>query len=210
VKLPAPLVPSSRHWNVEPAIVEAKENVDVVPVDADVIVVSGMEDVLTITVRVELAETLPAMSRARAESVREPPGTPENSRDQLPDGTATVPRETPLSNTSTVVPASAVPETVKSGGTEVPSAGAPITGAAGAVVSTRITRVADADEVPVAFDALALKRWSPSATADSIRVQLPEPFAIAVPTGVTSSKSSTVAFGVAVPANTSVLDVLQL
>ena len=68
----------------------------------------------------------------------------------------TVPREDPFSNTSTVVPASAVPVSVNVVGA-LPI-GAVMTGAAGARVSTWITRIAELGDVPPRLRALAVIR----------------------------------------------------
>ena len=64
----------------------------------------------------------------------------------------TVPREDPFSNTSTVVPGSAVPESVNVDPVLV--IGAVMTGAAGARVSTWITRRAELGDVPPRLRAL--------------------------------------------------------
>ena len=86
----------------------------------------------------DIAEVFPAKSVVRAVYVRVPLDTPANVLDQVPVLEATVPCDTPFSNTSTVVPASAVPVNVNADGA-LPI-GAVMTGAAGARVSIWITR----------------------------------------------------------------------
>ena len=117
--MPAPEGPSRRHWNVEPGSLDENEKLELAPVLAEVIVVSGGvvspdgADVETLTLRAaERADTLRAMSVARAVNVRVPSVTPLMSRDQAPPPATTVPRELPFSKISTVEPLSAVPVSV--------------------------------------------------------------------------------------------------
>jgi hypothetical protein len=73
------------------------------------------------------------------------------------------------SRTVTVVPGSAVPARLSDDDRlQLFSAGDVIAGAAGACVSTRIVRAAEAAETPPeVFVAVAVKVWAPSGTAAS-------------------------------------------
>ncbi len=113
--------------------------------------------------------------------------------------TALVPRDIPFSNTSATVPGSAVPSSVKLEPTLAPSAGAVITGGAGAVVSIRSTSMLDAGPWPVASEARAVTRWSPSSKPVTMRDQLPLPFVVVVPRELPPSKISTVDPAAALP-----------
>jgi hypothetical protein len=105
---------------------------------------------------VETGDVFPAMSVVRAVYVCVPVGVPVKGFDQVPPLAATVPRDDPSSNTSTVVPASAVPVSVNVVGA-LP-VGAVMTGAVGARVSIWITRTAELGEVPPRLLALAVNR----------------------------------------------------
>ena len=146
---------------------------------------------------VEVLDTFPAMSVARAVYVRAPRATLLNAFVQLPFIAATVPWEMPFSNTSTVVPDSAVPVSVKL----VPGLadGAVMTGGFGARESTCTTRSALAAEVPPPLRALAVSRYASSAGTVMIRDQVPVRVAVVVPNEVPPSKISTVAPAWAVP-----------
>ena len=96
---------------------------------------------------------MPAKSVAFVMNVRVPVGTPLKVFDHVPLLAATVPRETPFSNTSIVVPGSAVPVSVNM--LPVLVMGAVMTGAAGACVSTWIRRIAELGDVPPTVRACA-------------------------------------------------------
>lgn len=126
-----------------------------------------------------------------AVNVGVPVGTPVNVFDHVPLLTATVPREDPFSSTSTVDPGSAVPDIVNDG-PEL-AIGAVMTGAAGAIVSTWITRMAEAGEEPPSVRAFAVNRYAPSAGTVTTRLQMPDSEAVAVPKEIAPSNTSTVA-----------------
>lgn len=153
------------------------------------------------------AERLPAKSVVRAVKVRVPLGT-VSVLDQVPLLAATVPREAPFSNTSTVVPASALPESVNVVGA-LPD-GAVITGAAGACESIWITRTAELGEVPPRLRALAVNKYAPSLETVTVRVQVPDALVLVVPSDELSAKTSTVAPVWAVPDRVSVRLRVQL
>ncbi len=144
---------------------------------------------------------LPAKSVVLA--VKEPPPA-LIARDQVPLAAETVPRDWPFSNSSTVVPASAVPTSVK--GLMMPV----MTGGAGGRESTWITRSAELGEVPARLRALAVNRYAPSAGTVTIRLHVPAIEAVVVPNEAAPSKTSTVAPACAVPDSVSVRLRLQL
>jgi hypothetical protein len=116
----------------------------------------------------------------------------------------TVPRDWPFSNSSTVIPASAVPTSVN--GLMMPV----MTGTAGGRESTWITRTAELGELPARLRAFAVNRYAPSAGTVTTRLHAPAIEAVAVPNEVAPSKTSTVAPACAVPDNVSVRLRLQL
>jgi hypothetical protein len=149
----------------------------------------------------ENEDWLPAKSVAFA--VNEPPPA-VSARDHVPFAAETVPRDWPFSNNSTVVPASALPNRVK--GLTMPV----MTGGAGGRVSTWITRTAELGELPARLRALAVNRYAPSAGTETVRLQVPEREAVALPKEVAPSKTSTVAPAWAVPDSVSVRLRVQL
>ena len=203
--------PSRRQANVEPATVALNANVDVAPVLAESIEVSGAAEAPTVTVRPkDWPDWLRAMSVARAVYVRFPVATPESARDHVPsEATASVPRDPPFSNSSSVMPGSPVPVRVKLVATPAPSAGVVMTGGSGARVSTRTTTIGDDPDEPEASRAVAVRRWSPSLIAIAVDHE-PEPEAVVVPLRTESTKTSTVAFGAAPPLTSSVEEAVQL
>src|ERR1044072_7002797 len=102
------------------------------------------------------------------------------SRDQVPPDPATVPRDAPFSNTSTVVPLSTVPSRGNELGTDAPEAGDVNPGAGAATVSTWMTRIGDADDVPLALLARAETRCAPSVRS-TVRVHETPAFVTLVP-----------------------------
>ena len=126
----------------------------------------------------------------------------------MPPIAATVPREDPFSKTSTVDPGSAVP--VKVNEDAVLVSGEVITGDAGATVSIWITRAAEAGEEPPSVRAFAVNRYAPSAGTVTIRLQVPDSVAVAVPNEVAPSNTSTVAPACALPESVRVRDRDQL
>lgn len=149
----------------------------------------------------ENGDWLPAKSVVLA--VNEPPPV-LIARDHVPLAAETVPRDWPFSNSSTVVPASAVPTSVD--GLMMPV----MTGAAGARVSIWITRRAELGELPARLRAFAVNRYAPSAGTVTMRLHAPVIEAVAVPNEVAPSKTSTVAPACAVPDTVSVWLRLQL
>lgn len=149
----------------------------------------------------ESADWLPAMSVVLA--VNEPPPA-LSARDDVPLAAETVPRDWPFSNSSTVVPASAVPISVK--GLMRPV----MTGAAGGRESTWITRTAELGELPARLRAFAVNTYAPSAGTVTVRLHVPVMEAVAVPNEVAPSKISTVAPAWAVPDSVNVWLRLQL
>ena len=83
------------------------------------------------------------------------------------------------------------------------------TGGFGARVSTWITRIADAGDVPPRLLALALTRCAPSDRL-TWRDHMPDAVVTVVPSEVESSKSSTVDPGSAVPVNMTGFVLFQL
>ena len=103
--------------------------------------------------------------------------------------------------TVTVALASAVPEMAGVAvATVVPLAGAVTTGARGALASIVKLLVFDAGEIlPAASVAVAESAYVPSVIVAAIRLQLPLPSAVVVPTGVESIRTVTVLPASAVP-----------
>lgn len=149
----------------------------------------------------ESEDWLPAKSVALA--VNEPPPA-LIARDHVPLAAETVPRDWPFSNSSTVVPASAVPTSVN--GLMMPV----MTGAAGGRESTWTTRTAELGELPARLRAFAVNRYAPSTGTVTVRLHLSAIEAVAVPNEVAPSKISTVAPACAVPDSVSVRLRLQL
>ena len=140
----------------------------------------------------QIADALPAWSVALAVNARIPVGTPVNVFDHVPLLAATVPREVPFSKTSRVDPGSAVPDNVNDDPVLV--IGVVITGAAGAIVSTLITRGPEAEEPP-SVRAFAVNRYAPSAGTVTVLLHVPDSEAVAVPNEIAPSNISAVAPG---------------
>ena len=114
------------------------------------------------------------------------------------DPVVAVPREVSPLNSSTVLPASAVPSIVGVV-SFVADVVVVIVGASGAVVSTSIVISEDAaDSFPAASVAVTVKTLSPSDVA-SVNEKLPSESAVVVPREVSPLNSSTVLSASAVP-----------
>ena len=111
------------------------------------------------------------------------------------------------SKTAMAAPASAVPITdgVVSG-VVLPAVGEVMTGAAGAIVSTRTSRVVETElTFPDKSVAVVVKSCDPSAIVPVVKDQFPDPLAVVVPSEMPLSKISTVEFGSAIPVSVGVL-----
>src|ERR1700761_5660126 len=166
--------------------------------------------VSTVTVRAaEAALTLPATSTAFEVKAWLPSARVPVANVQAPLALAVaVPIWVAPSNTSTVLPATAVPARVRWLASVMPSPTVPLSGekettlgAAGATVSTVTVRAAEAVlTLPATSTAFEVKAWLPSARVPVANVQAPLALAVAVPIWVAPSNTSTVLPATAVPA----------
>ena len=203
--LPAAAVPVKREWLAlvmpSPAVPLSGEN------EATV----GAPGATVSTVTFSAAEAvlmLPAASIALLVKAWLPSASVAVAKVQAPLPLAVaVPIWVAPSNTSTVLPAAAVPARVMWLALVMPSPAVPLSGeneatvgAPGATVSTVTFSAAEAAlMLPAASIALAVKAWLPSASVAVAKLQAPLPLAVAVPIWVAPSNTSTVLPAAAVP-----------